>query len=88
MLDSYAVIVAGCLLIMPGLHLRRDRARCCSCRRCAALVHRRACCRALPASAASIARAAPPARRAARPIVIEGTYERLDDDAATRQASA
>ncbi len=39
------------------------------------------CCRALPAGAAPRSHCrAPPAAEPARPIVIEGTYQRLDDD--------
>ncbi|MCZ7593950.1 MAG: FxsA family protein [Hyphomicrobium sp.] len=78
MVDSYAVIVAGCLLIVPGFltdalglallvpPLRRW------------LVG--AVLPGLAAPRPDRARPEQPARPRKQPIVIEGTYQRLDDD--------
>jgi UPF0716 protein FxsA len=86
MIDSYATIAAGCLLIVPGFisdalglallipPLRRSILRA-----------------MLPGIAGAGRRSDNPtaspkrAPEAARPIVIEGTYERLDDDGSPKR---
>jgi UPF0716 protein FxsA len=74
-IDSYAQIAAGCLLIVPGfitdvlgLALLVPPLR--------ALIFRAM----LPGLAGRRRAEAPAGEQPARPIVIEGTYKRLDDD--------